>query len=81
MEGTRDFRHVAREYHGGTQHDQASSRSAVASIPRPKSAMAGLVKYTDPQYHVYTAQSRQVHPSGDYRPIISYIYGGTSAVL
>ena len=71
VEGNKDFGHVAREYHGDTQYDQSSSRSAVASIPRPKSAMAGLVKYTDPQYHVYTAQSRQVHPSGDYGTINS----------
>ncbi len=31
------------------------------ALPRPKSAMAGLVKYTDPTYHVYTAQSHRVN--------------------
>ena len=71
VESNKDFGHVSREYHGDVQYHQSSSRSAVASIPRPKSAMAGLVKYTDPQYHVYTAQSRQVHPSGDYGTINS----------
>ena len=66
----------AREYHGGTRYEQSSTRTAIASTPRPKSAMAGLVKYTDPQYHVYTAQSRHLHPSGDYG-ILNDITGGT----
>ncbi len=60
------------DYHWGRLPDDTTS-----TMPRPKSAMAGLVKYTDPQYHVYTAQSRQLHPSGEpshRRPFPGHFY-------